>query len=635
MYVFVALFLLGGTLAHRPAVVQTSSGLLNGARTKISNVGYVHQFLGVPYAQAPVGKLRFSAPLALGEDVASRSLNSSRHGPNCYQPQHVRELVSSLWDHDETDMSEDCLTVNVYVPEIEAHEQLFPVIVWLPGNGFDFGMARHLDGSYLALLGNVVVVTVNYRVSSLGFLSTLTEDAPGNVGLLDQRMALRWVKNNIANFGGNPEEVTLMGRFTGSMSVSIHITTPLKEKLFQKAIMQSGIAVGSYIFERSPVDATKKLAQAIGCQTSSIPDMVNCLREIPAEQLLNNSFRIGVSFRPVFDGELIVEEPLEVIKGGHHQPVDVMIGTNQDEGSLCLQTLQFLKSNFHARLIQNQFTQQDMADMVDFHLNDFTKREHHSLSKLVLHEYSKQDSNEAIRSEYIQFCGDMYISSHAAKMAKLLSQEKKGSVYVYEFAHRPSFSTEPEFIGAAHGDDAFFSLGLVLKNSAVSDQEVLLSRRMAIAMGKFALNSNPGSVGGPDLSLNWPEYNSQSQQVMCFKASNSTVQHSQLDRASVFWHDIVPLMDSSCAPSGHEPTLSEHAIASTSSKFFVYEGSKYPLVSSSRIPVRFQKDTSQQYRTSPMVVAMAVINVVLLLVSAVCITKLWTSQYNYQTLVNV
>lgn len=628
-----ALLALAGALsAHKPTSVQTSSGLLTGFRSKAGHHHHVTQFLGVPYAQPPVGPLRFAPPQPLHADAASQELDASRHGPSCYQPAHMKELMSNFLDHETADseMSEDCLTLNVYVPDVEGSDRL-PVIVWIPGEGFDYAVARQFDGSYLAQQSNAIVVTVNYRVSSFGFLSTLTADAPGNVGLFDQRMALKWVRKNIAHFGGNPRKVTIMGRFTGSMSVSVHLATPIKEKLFEKAVMQSGIAVGDYVFDSSPLNTTRKLAGSLDCLRDTIVDMVTCLQEIPAPELLRATSQLGQFFKPVFDGELVVEEPLEAVKKGRHQAADVIIGTNQNEGSLCFLTLQYLKSAFFERLIQNRLTVQDVADMVQFHLRDFNVVDNDVLSKLVQHEYHYQHIKEGLRAQYVQFCGDMYIAAHAEQMARLLAHHKKGSVYAYQFAHRPSFSRQPEFIGAAHGDDVLFALGLVLKQRDLPEAEVRLSTTMTAALGNFALDSNPSVVSGYDTELHWPEYTEEGELVMHFTTAGSTARRSVLNRAVAFWHDIVPLVRIS-KTNVEQPEAEVEAMSMTSSRVFVFESNEPRPVSLRSLAPSTPVEQPAEQSAAYVVVALAVCNVLLLVVSAVSIAKLRKPQPRYEVL---
>ncbi|XP_002411691.3 carboxylesterase 5A [Ixodes scapularis] len=636
MRLILVLALLGGAAALAAVTrraVQTSSGLLRGVRSRISSMGHVEKFLGVPYARAPLGQLRFALPVPIEEDAARRQLDTDKHGPSCFQPPHLKEVMSNLLDTDSTEMSEDCLTLNVYVPELQDAERL-PVIVWLPGEGFDYAVARHFDGSYLALQGRVIVVTVNYRVAAFGFLSTLTTEAPGNAGLFDQRMALKWVKKNIEHFGGNPDKVTLMGRFTGSMSGSIHLASPIKERLFERAVLQSGIAVGDYVFDSAPLNVTSKLANAVGCQRDSIAGMVSCLQELPASNLLSSSLRIGQSFRPVFDGELVIEEPMEAVKKGRHQAVDVIIGTNQHEGSLCLLTLQYLKSNFYDRLLRNTLTSEDLDEMVDYHLHDFTKKKDDVLARVVLHEYRYQHARETFRHQYIHFCGDMYLASHAEKMARLLSHHKKGSVFVYQFTHRPSFSTQPGFIGAAHGDDVLFALGLVLKQQDIPKEETLLSKKMALSLGNFADNSDPSLVNDLRWDMEWPEYNRNSKHVMHFVTGHLTAKPSKLDRATSFWHEVVPLLEETRTyRTVHQPIMTGHSMAMTSSRAFASEPG--PLLFSSRpgIALSLPEHLSTTTRgTGFIIVAIAVCNVVLVVALTVSVTLLCRPQARYHSL---
>ncbi|CAN8006434.1 unnamed protein product [Ixodes hexagonus] len=273
-------------------------------------------------------------------------------------------------------------------------------------------------------------------------------------------MAVKWVKKNAARFGGNADKETLMGRFTGSMSASIHLASLIKERLYEKVVLQSSIAVGDYVFDSAPLHATSKLAHAVGCHRDSVAEVVSCLQQDPAAELLNNSLRNGLSLRRIFDGELIVEEPMAAVKKSRHQSLDVIIGTNQYEGLLCLLTLQYLQSEFYHRLLKDQLTAEDLEEIIRYHAHDFTKKQQEVLAKLVLHGYRYQPAKEGVRSQYLYFCGDMYIASQAEQMARLLSQHKRGSLYLYQFAHRPSFSAHPHFLGAAHGDDVLFAMGL-------------------------------------------------------------------------------------------------------------------------------------------------------------------------------
>ncbi|XP_064481513.1 carboxylesterase 5A-like [Ornithodoros turicata] len=618
---------LSAAVAHRHAV-PTSAGVLAGKRLKVPGLGYVKQYLGVSYAQAPVGHLRFAPPVPLEQEAADQFQDATKFGSSCYQPAHLKNFISDLLDTDAAgEMSEDCLNLNVYVPETK--EEQLPVVVWIPGEGFNYAEASQFDGSFLALQGNVIVVTVNYRVSAFGFLSTLTPHAPGNVGLLDQRMALRWVKQNIARFGGNPQKVTVMGRFSGSMSISIHLTTPLKEKLFERAVMQSGVAVGKYVFDTEPLNATNSLARELNCERQSISDMISCLQEVSAADLLKATYSVPKFFRPVFDGDLVVEEPLDVVKKGKHHGVDVIIGTNQDEGSICMLTLFYLKSHFYNRFITNTLSSEDFDEMISWNVEDFTKKEDSVVAKVTSHEYRYTHPAEGLRAKYLQFCSDIYISAPMERMARLLASNKKGSVYVYKFTHRPSFSKQPKFIQAAHGDDVLFSLGLVLKLQDAPKEEVILTKKMVASIANFALDSDPSVVDANDFDLDWPEFSDSDRLVMYFSTTSPRARNTNMDRAVSFWYDVVPLVEAhKFTTAVYQTVLTGRPVALTSSMSLVdVDQHRRPLHNSVS-----QQDAAEASRMTAAyaIAAMGICNVILMIVAAVSVTKLRRTLSTYQ-----
>ena len=195
---------------------------------------------------------------------------------------------------EESAHSEDCLFLSVWQPKTPtANGKKRSVMVWLYGGGFETGTIFSLasDVRYLAVMGDVVVVTVNYRLGPWGFLYAGTDDAAGNMGLYDQQLAFKWVHDNIDQFGGDPNSVTIFGESAGSMSVGAHILSPLAKGLFQRAIMQSG-APNSYLGSESKDQSfakTKFLAGHFNCSLTSGADIVKCLKAKTAEEILKVS----------------------------------------------------------------------------------------------------------------------------------------------------------------------------------------------------------------------------------------------------------------------------------------------------------------------------------------------------------
>ncbi|XP_009076545.1 PREDICTED: acetylcholinesterase, partial [Acanthisitta chloris] len=229
-------------------VVPPSSGPVRGFHVPVAPSSRVAAFLGIPYAEPPVGPLRFAPPRPARPWLGVLEASSYPHA--CFQP--VDTMFpgfggSEMWNPNR-EMSEDCLYLNVWVPEPKPSNPA-PVLVWIYGGGFYSGAASLdvYDGRFLAQAEKVLVVSMNYRVGALGFLALPGHpEAPGNVGLLDQRLALRWVQTNIASFGGDPNSVTLFGESAGAASVGLHLLTGAGGSLFRRAILQSGSPNGPW-----------------------------------------------------------------------------------------------------------------------------------------------------------------------------------------------------------------------------------------------------------------------------------------------------------------------------------------------------------------------------------------------------
>ncbi|XP_042293689.1 cocaine esterase [Sceloporus undulatus] len=203
-------------------------------------------------------------------------------------------------------------------------------MVWIHGGNFVFGAASRYDGSALAAYGEVVVVTLQYRLGILGFFSTGDQSARGNWGLLDQVAALQWIQGNIEPFGGDPERVTLFGGSAGSFCVSAHVLSPLSKGLFHRAILHSSTAILPGSFNASPQPSAEKLARALGCEVSSLAAMVECLRQKSAQELtVTDIFSLHIV--PVMDGEFMPKTPENILAGKEFSAVPLMAGVTNNE----------------------------------------------------------------------------------------------------------------------------------------------------------------------------------------------------------------------------------------------------------------------------------------------------------------
>lgn len=310
-------------------VVDTVHGPVRG-----TDDGVVACWKGIRYAAPPVGDLRWRAPQP--PEPWHEVADATAYGAVCPQP------VSPIPLGTGTHASEDCLFLNVWSPsQALADQEGRPVLVWVHGGAYIFGAASQplYDGRVLAG-EDVVVVTLNYRMGALGFLELRgiegAEDFDTNLGLRDVLAALRWVRDNIARFGGDPERVTLFGESAGAGIVTTLLTVPAAAGLFHRAIAQSSPVTSVYDIERAR-GVAELLLDHIGV---AIEDA----RSVPVEQLVDASEHFfnhvpttkpgTLAFAPVVDGDLVPDYPVIAARDGRSLPVPLIIGTNRDEASL-------------------------------------------------------------------------------------------------------------------------------------------------------------------------------------------------------------------------------------------------------------------------------------------------------------
>lgn len=306
-------------------VVETSLGTVRG----LASDG-IESYRGIPYAAPPIGDLRFRAPQAA--EHWDGVLDGTRPGHSALQG---GARANRLVQHSLPEEDEDCLTLNVWTPASDGRRR--PVMVWIHGGSFltGSGAAPMCDGAALAKAGDVVVVTINYRLGLFGFLHLDSlapdADASGNQGLLDQVAALRWVHQEIAAFGGDPTNVTVFGESAGAMSIAALLAMPATAGLFQKAILQSG-AANMFKTPEQAIRTATRLLDDLGLS----PSQTHLLRSISAADLMAAQMRVAanggeLAFGPVCDGIILPADPLAAITEGASRGVSLMIGTNADE----------------------------------------------------------------------------------------------------------------------------------------------------------------------------------------------------------------------------------------------------------------------------------------------------------------
>lgn len=320
-----------------PCTVTAPAGTFRGAVRD-----GVRSWRGIRYAEAPVSECRWRDPVPAA--AATGEVDATAFGAVCPQ---VRTPAVALGD--DAVLDEDCLMLNVWALDAAGDGSTLPVMVWLHGGAYTFGASsqRTYDATSLVSRGDVVVVTINYRLAAFGFLD-LSELLPTggfdrNLALKDVLLALRWVQENIASFGGDPDRVTVFGESAGGGLVTALLATPSASGLFHRAIAQSSPASSMYGIERAR-DVAERFVRELGIDQTDAASTAAALRAASADELVTAGMAVytqvpdeapgTLAFAPIVDGDLLPEAPVTVLHEGRGLPVPLMIGTNKDEASL-------------------------------------------------------------------------------------------------------------------------------------------------------------------------------------------------------------------------------------------------------------------------------------------------------------
>jgi para-nitrobenzyl esterase len=459
--------------------VKTASGVVEG-----KSDGPVNIFLGIPYAAPPVGDLRWKPPVPAAK--WSGVLKATDFSSHCMQGKVYGDMKFR-----DPGGSEDCLTLNVWVPAKTSGAKL-PVMVWIYGGGFEAGTTSEArqDGTHLAQQG-VIVVSMNYRLGVFGFFvhpelaKESGHNAAGNYGLLDQTAALRWVHDNIAAFGGDPGNVTIFGESAGSFSVSAQMASPLAKGLFQKAIGESGGAFysGGLTFEPRSVREekdVKTISAKLGVSTLAE------LRGIPAQKLLD-AFAPpqspGFDFGPDVDGYFLPKPVPAIFAAGKQNDVPLLAGWNHDEGSF---EIAFSPQKPTAESLKAT-AQKEFGDKA----GEFLKL------------YPSDTDAQILRSAQ-DFAGDRFIAFSTWAWMDAQSKTGKQPIYRFRFDLGPPSDPKGPQLGAYHSSEIEYVFGQLDSKTDVtwSPETRALSAQMQKYWANFARTGDPNGLGLPK----WPVY---------------------------------------------------------------------------------------------------------------------------------
>lgn len=472
------LFICGSVFAQESVIAETNYGKVQGFHNDKDNLDL---FLGIPFAKPPVGDLRWRAPQEMEDWDGVKK--TTEFGPAPMQTNIFGDMI-----YRGKGFSEDCLYLNIWTPEASEDKSL-PVLVYFYGGGFVAGSGDEprYDGTSLAQKG-IVVVTVNYRLNIFGFFAhpVLSKEAPyyasGNYGLLDQNAALKWVSENIENFGGDPEKITIGGESAGSISVSAQMASPMSKDYLAGAIGESGASIKPTL---SPVSLEEAEQVGVDFMKKTGYRSLEELRALSAEELYKvyqKSGRFG--FPTVVDNYFLPKSLPEIFRSGEQAQIPVLVGWNSAEtgGQGLMQGKDFTDENYKSAL-------------KSLYPDSFEE---------VLKLYPS-GSKEQIEESATQLASDRFIAYSTWKWFDLQRKNSDEPVYRFLFGHiRPSAKSNPDYhpIGARHASEIEYFLGNLerIDNPNLKDVDFNVSDTIQSYLANFIKNGNPNGEGLPQ----WP-----------------------------------------------------------------------------------------------------------------------------------
>ena len=541
-----------GTLMAAPAMVASA----------IKNI---NQFTGIPFAAPPVGELRFKPPKP-PQAWKPNVYDATKFEKVCIQEQNWLDIRMKPFfpGFGRANYSEDCLYLNVYAPaqnDSLSPTTEYPVMVYIHGGAFTSGTALLSPGLVLPTYG-VVLVTIQYRLGPFGFLSTGDSNSPGNYGMLDQVLALKWVNENIKNFGGDPNKVTIFGFSAGGASVGLHLLSPLSKGLFQAAISESGVDLSpwSTIQKAIAVTHTLELAKKVGCNGKIHNKILECLKTKDAWTISNVA---GELWSPTVDSEAgadayLPDTPQHLRQAGKFQKVPYMVGFVPNEAAYFFPHLGNVSINL--AIFKNA-----LQVLAVFGLNVTKDKELIGMVQNALEfqytPWGNTDDSTKLRQSIVDSNSDR--SFLASSILACIIHSTHAPSYLYEFGYHTNSSLPPalpKWMGVTHGANFQFDFGVPFLNMTGLPQYNDADKNVSyLVMRMF---TNFAKLGNPT-----PEPLSNGVQWTAFNLSNLAYLHIDISQKLrknfephriAFWNEYYPKLVTSaplCNMSRDKPYL--------------------------------------------------------------------------------
>ncbi|XP_050705833.1 venom carboxylesterase-6-like [Eriocheir sinensis] len=490
--VLVLMVLMEGTLAQ-DSIIRLRQGNVQGV-IRETNERQVYAYLGIPYAKPPVDQLRFQPPIR--HEGWTTTLFANEFGAVCPQP-----FLTGMHT------SEDCLTINVWIPELPRGFRQYPVVVLMEGELFVTSAPSRFPGQDLAAV-DLIVVSFNYRTNAFGFLSWEDRVLPGNLGLRDQSLALQWVAENVDKFGGDLTKVTLLGHSAGAASAAYHLVHPRSQGPFQQMILMSGTHLAPWALSRQPRVAARRLSKQLGCgYVSGSSYLLGCIRKKNADQIVQaveSLFEDGnphLLFAPVVDTFLPPEErmvplqPLSAIRESANRRIPLLLGLSEDDGSVMLYLKREINNMGYDDL--RRYAHEILVPLVTTLAGFGTNAE--VVKRMVEYAYPDKalpgDTFNLVLEIVKLFTAGMFNAPVVRTAEEASRRGLNTHLFVNTFVSRDIYRSNTNISGALHGAELayLFSPAAYRKlfNLPLTYNEEQLSRRLKQMVYNFAISGLP------------------------------------------------------------------------------------------------------------------------------------------------